>query len=387
MWRGEWGADGRYHEPGLVLTAEHGNERYVMSSFRNVQELAKSQSTNDKRTLVEFLDTKDDVIRASKSGGASGPFGYLNQQSGWTDAEASMRWLRKQVEDAKRVTFITGRVTKLLFSSSKDKVLGAEYVKLDDDDSSTPPQTLTASLTILAAGSWTPTLLDLRGIVHCTAQPLAYIELSETEATDLSSMPIQLNMSTGYFVIPPPPSSQHIPSSTGEPRLFLKVAQHSYGFAHPTTIPHPEPHAATNGEKTIQISTPVPWHTPLPQEASTSLHNFVKTIMPTSPISTRPFKHSRLCHYADTLTGDFLADYHPQYTGSLFVATGGSGHAFKFLPVMGDSVVQCLVGNRGVVEGKWRWREGVGLEGREDWEWGTEDGSRGLVPVKILSDD
>lgn len=34
--------------------------------------------------------------------------------------------------------------------------------------------------------------------------------------------------------------------------------------------------------------------------------------------------------YSDRESGDFLFDYHPRYP-SLFVAAGGSGHAFSFV--------------------------------------------------------
>jgi hypothetical protein len=40
-------------------------------------------------------------------------------------------------------------------------------------------------------------------------------------------------------------------------------------------------------------------------------------------------------------TGDFLVDYHPKFQ-NLFVATGGSGHAFKFLPVLGQEIVKII---------------------------------------------
>ena len=74
-----------------------------------------------------------------------------------------------------------------------------------------------------------------------------------------------------------------------------------------------------------------------------------------------------------TATGDWLIDYHPRYNKSLFLATGESGHAFKFLPVIGDKVVECLVGKYPEeFRDKWRWREAVAYE-----EWPGDDGSKG----------
>ena len=42
-----------------------------------------------------------------------------------------------------------------------------------------------------------------------------------------------------------------------------------------------------------------------------------------------------MCWYTDSLDNSFVIDYVPGYGDSLFVASGGSGHGFKFLPVLG----------------------------------------------------
>ena len=64
-------------------------------------------------------------------------------------------------------------------------------------------------------------------------------------------------------------------------------------------------------------------------------------------------------------------DYHPDLQG-LFLATGGSGHAFKFLPILGEKVVEALEGRlEEDLKASWTWPDE-----REVFE-GTEDGSRG----------
>lgn len=47
-----------------------------------------------------------------------------------------------------------------------------------------------------------------------------------------------------------------------------------------------------------------------------------------------PHVRSRLCLYCDSFDGDFLIDRHPERP-DLTVAAGGSGHAFKFAPLLG----------------------------------------------------
>jgi sarcosine oxidase/L-pipecolate oxidase len=84
-----------------------------------------------------------------------------------------------------------------------------------------------------------------------------------------------------------------------------------------------------------------------------------------------PTKHLPWLIPPSSPTGDFLITHHPTQPG-LFLATGGSGHAYKFLPVIGEKVVDCIEGN-------------TPPEFREKWGWPehttgdavvTQDGSR-----------
>jgi sarcosine oxidase / L-pipecolate oxidase len=69
--------------------------------------------------------------------------------------------------------------------------------------------------------------------------------------------------------------------------------------------------------------------------------------------------------------GNFLIDYHPSCDG-LFIATGGSGHAFKFFPVIGDKVLAAIERRLDPkLKDLWAWR----TKAVEDFI-GTDDGSR-----------
>ncbi|OJJ82296.1 uncharacterized protein ASPGLDRAFT_27159 [Aspergillus glaucus CBS 516.65] len=68
----------------------------------------------------------------------------------------------------------------------------------------------------------------------------------------------------------------------------------------------------------------------------------------------RPFIQRRLCWYTDTPKGDFIVDYHPEYE-NLFIATGRSGHGFKFLPVLGRYIADSFEGSASE-EQKRKWR-------------------------------
>jgi sarcosine oxidase/L-pipecolate oxidase len=365
----EWaGTPSCYHETGLILGGGPGYDYYVRASYANVTKLAKQQNWSP--GSVEFLADEDAITKVAGTGGVCGEIGVLNRRSGWVNAAQAMMLFYKRAEKLGRIEFVTGTVTRLIFSSDSTRILGASYTASEGQ------KEIRADLTVLAAGAWSPTLLDLRGRVHCTAHPLAYIPITSSEAESLSSKPVQLEFYRGLFIIPPPkPTDAQVGTE-----FYLKVAQHCHGVHNPVTIPHPE---RLNETMTVSVPTTQPFGK-LPLMYLKDLRLFLAEIT-TSPfesrhtpfenLNDRPLLNQRLCHYADTPEGDFLVDYVPQYGKSLFIATGGSGHAFKFLPVIGDRVVACITGGKGPLEKKWAWKDAV-TAGGEDWEWGTDDGSR-----------
>jgi sarcosine oxidase / L-pipecolate oxidase len=325
----------------------------------------------------------------------------LNRASGWADAEASIRYLYSLIKSLKRVHFITAPVQHLLFdrSSEPPRVLGA----LIKDGSASPYQRkLQADLTILATGAWTPSLVDLRGVARTTGQVLCYFsldpnvnpslshELGNAEKKKLETMPALLNLTTGLFSVP-----VH--------RGVLRIARHAHGYVNPQRIPHPE---KPDEDDEITVSVPNTTLPHVPYEGLDDCAGFLRTVYPSlvAPEPTSkltavsafspgpsanhppPFTSSRLCHYLDTPTGTFLVSHHPRYHG-LFLATAGSGHAFKFLPVLGGKIVQCILGEQEEVwKQKWGWpKEEEMVDEWNERYWG--DGSRGGVSgLKLMEE-
>lgn len=370
------GGDGRYTENGLVLVTDEdpvsgtvatpgaGTNSaeglgYVEASFRNVK--AMMHEAGDESGVQE-LRTRRDIEEAVGTGGGSGTWGYVNRRSGWADATASMRWLRKQVEETGRVQFVRGEATTLLKSDGDErgcrKVVGA---RLRDGSS------LKADLVILATGAWTGALVDLRGRAAATGQVLAYIELTEEEEARLIGMPVLLNMGTGMFIIPPRPGSRE-----------LKVARHAYGYSNPRKIRNPDREPGV--DEMIEVSLPrTSADDPtqrIPPDGEAACRQALQEMVPW--LGGRAFVKTRICWYTDTPKGDFLFCYHPDVEG-LFLATGGSGHGFKFLPVIGDVIADCV-------------ERRCPPEFAEKWAWPldavdrvvTEDGSRGGKMGEVL---
>ncbi|KAK0205686.1 FAD dependent oxidoreductase [Armillaria fumosa] len=64
---------------------------------------------------------------------------------------------------------------------------------------------------------------------------------------------------------------------------------------------------------------------------------------------------TRLCWYCDSLDNNFLIDYVPGYGKCLFIVSGGSGHMFKFLPNLGEKVIDVLLEKETEYTKLWEW--------------------------------
>lgn len=347
------GGEGRYTETGLVLVANrgHNGEKYVLGSLDNVQNITRREGD---LSAIEVLHSREEITARVGTGGGTGDWGYANWRSGWADAEAGMRFLRKQAEAMERITFRQATVEYLVKDGRK--VTG---VALGDGT------TIKADLVLLATGAWTAKLVDLRGRAQATGQVLCYVDLTEAEQKRLEKIPVLLSMTTGLFIIPPR-------------NRVLKVARHGYGYSNPCTVNDPKGSGSTITVSLprTKIDDPNLW---VPQEGEEACREALREMVPS--LGDRLFTQSKICWYTDTPRGDFLITYHPDYDG-LFLATGGSGHGYKFLPVIGEKIVDC-------VEGR------CPAEFKEKWAWPketfksvvTEDGSRGGRPGMILQDE
>ncbi|KAF1959730.1 FAD dependent oxidoreductase [Byssothecium circinans] len=355
-WRTDFAPE-HYHQTGLCVTASGPEQKYVAESLANVLDIGTDR--------IEVCKSQEEIRRVcgleGKDPRGAGNIGYVNWSSGWADAEGGMRWMREKVGRLDRVKFVVGKVKRLSIDPQKNTVSGAIL-----EDSSE----LRADLTILAAGAWSAALIDLRGICNATGQPVCYMPISPKEEMHLTKQPTILNLSSGCFMITPA-------------KGLLKIARHGHGYINPTTIPHPE---STNPNDTITISLPYTHvndpNLSVPYEAHRDCRDFLAAIHPSIAVPSRPFTKSKICWYTDTRNGDFLISYHPKYKG-LFVATGGSGHGYKFLPVIGDRILECVMGQT-PEDFKERWKWPAERLPEEQW---AGDGSRGGPAGLVLKEE
>jgi glycine/D-amino acid oxidase-like deaminating enzyme len=92
-------------------------------------------------------------------------------------------------------------------------------------------------------------------------------------------------------------------------------------------------------------------------EAETGrLRDFLRGSLPA--LAEAPATYTRVCLYCDTWDGHLWIAPDPERPG-LVLATGGSGHAFKFAPIMGDWIADAVEARPNALLAKFRWRPEV----------------------------
>lgn len=268
-------------------------EGYLEESLENSKDLARSGRYTFTIDDIKELPNKDALKKEGPFPGTSGDYGYLNRSCGWVNAERVVKYLYHKLEQGGRGRVKVkhrSTVRRLLYHHDQQsgttvtRCIGAELEN---------GSRVNAGLVIVAAGAWTPSLVDTRGRAVATGQVLAYLKLTEEEQATLDNMPIYFNFSTGMFMVP------------GRNRE-LKLGRHGFGYQNPTPLFIEGQHAL--------ISTPRP-DLPVPAEAEAACKDFLLELFP--HWREKKFLKTKLCWYCDTPTGDYLIDYHPRIRESV----------------------------------------------------------------------
>ncbi|KAL8744432.1 MAG: hypothetical protein Q9190_003322 [Brigantiaea leucoxantha] len=384
-----------YWECGLCVTANEKGNEYVQEARNNVEASVggarRIQGLKDSAEIRKTMGLEQQEAETDEVGRT----GYVNWGSGWADAEGAMKGvmvqIRRLAEKGRKLHFRRGKAKRLLYEKAENVHKDGGNIAKNKEAKRKSSRIIgtmledgthvVADLTVLATGAWTSSLLDLRGRVDATGQLLAYVPISVAEAQQFASMPVLLNLSTGFFLLPP--ARGCISPGDTEMRWHIKLARHAFGYRNPVPLPSdmlesPVSNSDENGQGDV-VSLPHRDYQTLPPAAVHALRRFLSSLIPS--LASRSFASTRICWYSDTANGDFIVDYHPEYE-RLFIATGGSGHAFKFLPVLGDKLLGVLErrGEEGL-RNLWQWPE------KKDGVWGTEDGSRGGERGLILEQE
>ncbi|KAF9485974.1 FAD dependent oxidoreductase [Pholiota conissans] len=303
----KWG--GSYHESGVVvLGSSSSGETYADGAYENDLSLGAA---------VKPLNDSDAVRSAFPAQVPTAAFdgfsGYLNRDGGWANAGLGLTSLINEVK-ALNGKFIPGKQI--------DKIIreGGRTTGVHCSDGAV----FNASLVIIATGSWTPSAfseLDLGHICLATGQCVAMVQLSEEEAKVYKDCPVVVDFgASGFYVFPP--NEQNI----------VKFAIHAPGYTH-----FGEANPTISTPRTVTSDPVRGLH--IPKVALQELRSNLKRVYP--DLAEKSFIGMRLCWYNDSPDGDWVVSRYPK-DESLILATADSGHAYKFLPVIGGLIADLV---------------------------------------------
>jgi sarcosine oxidase len=181
-----------------------------------------------------------------------------------------------------------------------------------------------ADQAVLALGAWTPHALPwLAAELQSTGHPVFHLAPGDPDDFRADRFPVFCAdiQNTGWY---------------GFPLLdgVVKVARHGQGRPM-----HPEsPERRVTAEEIRQ------------------LREFLAETFPR--LADAPIVHTRICLYCDSRDGHFWIARDPDRP-RLVIASGDSGHAFKFAPVLGGMVADVVEGRSHPLQQRFRWRPGL----------------------------
>ncbi|KZS88241.1 FAD dependent oxidoreductase [Sistotremastrum niveocremeum HHB9708] len=324
-----------YHECGVLLvgapSSTSSESKYHVKALSN--DLSLNLPITSLPTRESFEEEFGLTLESSQSQQPSTTTGaYIAHTAGWAAAANGIKTLMSHVSALGAEIRAGVKVTGFSYAESESKdrrtVRG---VRAEGGEE------ITADWIIVASGSWTassfPTSssselakVDLGKKLLATGQCLATIQLSPSEAETYRNFPVILDWSSGFYVFPPNDDN------------VVKAAIHAAGYVNPQ--PSSNPSNVISTPVTLD-SEPNSSHLRIPAQASALLREHLRSVYP--QLADKEWLGTRVCWYTDTPDGNWIIDF---VTGShnVLFATGGSGHAYKFLPIIGSIVQKRLEG-------------------------------------------
>jgi glycine/D-amino acid oxidase-like deaminating enzyme len=293
-----------FHETGVVFLTR---DRMAPRGFEHESFVRLERRGHP----VERLDAA--AIRARFPAWSTGAYvdGYWNPRGGYAESGRVVERLLREAAQAGVV--LRERETFMRLEERGSRVAGIVTREAGLHE---------ADRVVIAAGAWTSHLLPhLAPHLRSVGQPVFHLAPREPSLYEARAFPVfgADIARTGYYGFP----------VTRDGRV--KIANHGVGREM-----HPE-----GRERAV---TPA-------EEAN--LRAFLRDTFP--GLADAPIVHTRVCVYGDTWDGHFWIAPDPDREG-LVVAAGGSGHAFKFAPLIGDWVADAVEGRASEALSKFRWR-------------------------------
>ncbi|KAI8975487.1 FAD dependent oxidoreductase [Mycotypha africana] len=315
-----------FHQNGvLLLSGKDKLSDFERNSIRNIREAGYGHFIEEYKCPEEIIERFPAFEKAVKKGYNTG---YLNKAGGWCNSSEAVKHIyNKCIEEG--VQFVIGEQKGCLDKVHCDTKNPNTVVGIKTKDG----QTHYGDLVLLTTGSWTAGLVDMHNQVVATGQQVIHFQPPENLRRLWEKLPVWLGdiSNTGFYGFPC--------NADGK----LKVGRHHSGYLHPrvedqVSVPRTQ---VTNATDTIPIST------------LREFREFLDHFLPET--TNLDITFARMCWYSDSIDGDFVIGPHPQFK-NMIVACGDSGHAMKFIPVIGFKIREIVEGRDTEYSHAWAWR-------------------------------
>jgi glycine/D-amino acid oxidase-like deaminating enzyme len=300
-WNRDWPRP-LYHETGFLILARGAMQpgRFEHDSFRVLGE----RGYRPERTGGGALSTRWPEWR-----GEAFPDGYFNPRAGWAESgEVVARLVALAVEAG--VELRADGFAALV--EERKRVVGVR---------TRSGETLRAEHVLVCAGAWAPVLLpELRGLLRPVAQPVLHFHVDDVERFRGERFPAFAAdiAGSGWYGFPA--------LSDGR----VKLGHHG-----PGREVDPDRRGAVD-EGHVDLA-----------------RSFFAEAIPA--LADAPLVGRRICMYCDSFDGDLWIDHDPARPG-LVIAAGGSGHGFKFAPLLGPLVADVVERRQNRWARRFSWR-------------------------------
>lgn len=320
-WNAEWGEE-LYHDVGVFLPTRTPMSpgEYEYESYQLLLARGHSPQRLDAAAITRRFPAWKPGLYID---------GFLNPEGGYVE---SGRAVSRLVEAARAagVTIREGQTASALLRHGA-RVTGAQTREGEN---------FTAGMVLVAMGAWTGLLVpDLGEVFKTPGMPVFHLKPRDPALFTPPSLTVFIGdiANTGWYGFPLHPRED-----------VVKLGHHGIGV-----MLHPE-----TDERVVTA------------DDERSLRAFLRETLPA--LADAEIVYTRRCLYCDTPDTNFWIDRHPALAG-LAVAAGGSGHGFKFGPVLGGIIADAVEGKSNNYLPRFRWR------GEEDARAGEGDASRSHV--------
>jgi glycine/D-amino acid oxidase-like deaminating enzyme len=287
-WNRRWGSE-LYHEIGFLLIARAA---LAPGGFEH----ASLTTLASRGHAVQRLDASSLRERFPEWNAPLYPDGYFNPEAGFVESGIA---LGRMTDDARAA----GVVVRT----------GDPAARLDEEGSvvrgvvTAGGERVSADLTLVAAGAWTPALLpQLRDVMWPVAQPVFHLMPADPSAWRHPRFSVWAAdiAATGWYGFP------------ANENGIVKIANHGPGRRVDPDAPRM-----------------------IARDDEDRLRDFLRESLP--GLGGAKLVAAKTCLYCDSFDGDFWIGRDPDRP-RLAIAAGDSGHGFKFAPVLGEIVADAI---------------------------------------------